>query len=157
MKKLYILIFILIITDSLYAQQIQKKLLEVKILNTTLVYEALIKSNDTTFQTYIYGANDRYKNLYDRVIILFLNDTTQQQFLKDLIKAKEYVANGTTDGILFENPFYQIRVGLNIYGKNEISIYERRGRGYITQRLKDVEKLIEVLSSFHLGEWVLKN
>ena len=72
MKK--VLFFLLILSMSIskkgLTQEITKTLMNVNAYTATLVYEAKIKSNDTIYQTYLYGYDERYRTLASRVIIL---------------------------------------------------------------------------------------
>lgn len=152
----FLLILFMSISKKGLTQEITKTLMNVNAYTATLVYEAKIKSNDTIYQTYLYGYDERYRTLASRVIILFLEDTMQQEFINDLKKAKEFILNETSDDVLFDKTYYQIRVGKGFYGKPTVMLYgpKTRGNGYFSVRLKDLEKIIDKLSSYHLGEWV---
>jgi hypothetical protein len=161
MKKVLFLLLILLMSNSKkgLAQEITKTLMNVNAYTATLVYEAKIKSNDTIYQTYLYGYDERYRTLASRVIILFLEDTMQQDFINDLKKAKEFILNETSDDVLFDKTYYQIRIGKGFYGKPTVMLYgpKTRGNGYFSVRLKDIDKIIEKLSSYRLGQWLNTN
>ena len=83
----------------------------------------------------------------------------QQDFINDLKKAKEFILNETSDDVLFDKTYYQIRIGKGFYGKPTVMLYgpKARGSGYFSVRLKDIDKIIEKLSSYHLGQWLNTN
>lgn len=150
MKKL-ILLFFLFATLSSKSQTITKKIFQKYVGVTTLVYEQKIKDADTSYSCYIYGNDARYRYLSSKVIILFLEEADKKKFVVDLKKAKEYFEAGTTEDVLFESKFYQIRI-TSQYGTKKFLLYELKGVGVVNITLREAKKLIDLLETFEIGK-----
>lgn len=152
MKKLFfVLVFILLNSLSITAQEKTVNISKSEIRIISLSYSKLIKleTKDTLYYVHIHFRNAEYSVLSDYKSIFFYKKEDIKEFVDNIKTAKEEIEN--KQNISWKKELYAI--GIYDFSKS-IYIYESpaKGGGFTDISKKEADKLIKWLESFEFGK-----